>query len=103
MVQLDCPESVDEYIHRAGRTARCKSSGNSLLCLTPSEKDSMLRQMKKRKPPVDLTEWKTNPEKLSDITPKLRSLCAEREEIKGYAQRAFVAYAKHVHLQKEPF
>ena len=27
VVQLDCPESPEEYIHRAGRTARCKTKG----------------------------------------------------------------------------
>ena len=28
VVQLDCPDSPDEYIHRAGRTARNNSTGN---------------------------------------------------------------------------
>ena len=85
---------------RAGRTARAKSGGNSLLILTPSEKTGMLKMMKSRKPPVNLDLWEVNKDLNSDITPKLRALCVEREEIKGFASRAFVAYAKHVHLQK---
>lgn len=28
VVQLDCPDSPEEYIHRAGRTARNNSTGN---------------------------------------------------------------------------
>ena len=71
-----------------------------MLVLTPSEKSGMLKMMKNRKPPVNLDLWEVNKEQTSDITPKLRALCVEREEKKGFASRAFVAYAKHVHLQK---
>jgi hypothetical protein len=34
----DCPEDVDTYIHRAGRTARYTNGGSSLLLLAPTEK-----------------------------------------------------------------
>ena len=37
VIQLDCPEDVTTYIHRAGRTARHTSDGESLLILTPSQ------------------------------------------------------------------
>ena len=46
VVQLDCPDSVDTYIHRVGRTARYRASGNSLLMLLPSEV-AMLDNLKK--------------------------------------------------------
>ena len=74
--------------------------GNSVLCLTPSESKGMLKLLKNHKPPMEVNEWKVNVEKMSDITPKLRSISAEREDVKGYAQRAFVAYCKSIHLQK---
>jgi ATP-dependent RNA helicase DDX10/DBP4 len=38
VIQYDCPEDINTYIHRVGRTARYKSKGNALLMLLPSEK-----------------------------------------------------------------
>ena len=37
VVQMDCPEDVDAYIHRAGRTARYEDGGEALLMLTVHE------------------------------------------------------------------
>ena len=37
VIQFDCPEDINTYIHRVGRTARYKSKGNALLFLLPSE------------------------------------------------------------------
>ena len=37
VLQFDCPEDTDTYIHRVGWTARYKSKGNGLLFLTESE------------------------------------------------------------------
>ena len=81
LIQLDCPESPDEYIHRAGRTARNNSSGNSVLCVTQGEKDEMLLKLKSKK--VELTSWKVNKDRMTDLTPKLRAFTAESEDIKG--------------------
>lgn len=38
VVQFDCPEDINTYIHRVGRSARHKAKGNALLFLLPSEK-----------------------------------------------------------------
>lgn len=38
VVQVDCPEDTDTYIHRVGRTARNTAPGNALLFLLESEK-----------------------------------------------------------------
>jgi len=38
VVQVDCPEDPQSYIHRVGRTARYESGGNSVLFIIPSEK-----------------------------------------------------------------
>lgn len=46
VVQMDCPEDVVAYIHRAGRTARFKATGENLLVLMPSEKEGMLKELK---------------------------------------------------------
>ena len=37
VVQVDCPEDVNTYVHRIGRTARYKAKGKSILMLDPSE------------------------------------------------------------------
>jgi len=34
---VDCPEDVNTYVHRIGRTARYKQKGKSILFLDPSE------------------------------------------------------------------
>uniref|UniRef100_A0A915L6V4 ATP-dependent RNA helicase n=1 Tax=Romanomermis culicivorax TaxID=13658 RepID=A0A915L6V4_ROMCU len=37
VIQYDVPRSVNFFLHRCGRTARCGQAGNALLFLTPSE------------------------------------------------------------------
>ena len=37
VIQLDAPQDPSNYIHRAGRTARCGRGGDSLLFLAPHE------------------------------------------------------------------
>lgn len=51
MVQLDCPENANEYIHRAGRTARYQKEGESLLVLLPNEV-KMVEHLEKKKIPI---------------------------------------------------
>lgn len=38
---------------------------------------------------------------MTDLTPKLRAFCAESEEVRGYAQRGFVAYCRCVYMAKD--
>ncbi|KAJ1531602.1 hypothetical protein ONE63_000274 [Megalurothrips usitatus] len=99
VVQLDCPEDADTYIHRAGRTARLEKSGESLLVLLPSEKDAMLKRLEERKIPIK--EIKVNPEKLQNPSSKLESFLARNVELKQSAQRAFVSYVKSVFFMKD--
>uniref|UniRef100_A0A665T0S0 ATP-dependent RNA helicase n=1 Tax=Echeneis naucrates TaxID=173247 RepID=A0A665T0S0_ECHNA len=42
VLQFDCPEDADTYIHRVGRTARYKEGGEALLLLNPSEEKGMI-------------------------------------------------------------
>jgi len=37
VLQMDCPEDVNTYIHRVGRTARYNAGGKALLLLLPAE------------------------------------------------------------------
>ena len=46
VVQMDCPEDVDTYIHRAGRTARYEDGGEALLMLTFHEEKGSFHWVK---------------------------------------------------------
>ncbi|XP_018371980.1 PREDICTED: probable ATP-dependent RNA helicase DDX10 [Trachymyrmex cornetzi] len=98
VVQMDCPEDVNAYIHRAGRTARFKSGGESLLVLLPSEK-MIIERLMQRKIPINMI--KINPNKLQSPHRKLEALLARDVTLKETAQRAFVSYIKSVFLMKD--
>lgn len=57
---MDCPESVESYIHRAGRTARYQTSGRSILFLMPSEMQ-MLSRLQSKKIPIHFIKVKVSP------------------------------------------
>lgn len=53
VLQFDCPEDADTYIHRVGRTARYKEGGEALLLLLPSEEEGMVSQLQEKKVPIN--------------------------------------------------
>ena len=53
VIQVDCPEDTDTYIHRVGRTARYQSNGRAVLFLEPSEEEGMLKRLEQRKIPIE--------------------------------------------------
>ncbi|XP_062949710.1 probable ATP-dependent RNA helicase DDX10 [Cynocephalus volans] len=99
VLQFDCPEDANTYIHRAGRTARYKEDGEALLILLPSEEKGMIQQLLQKKVPVK--EIKINPEKLIDVQKKLESFLAQDQDLKERAQRCFVSYIRSVYLMKD--
>ncbi|XP_053168415.1 probable ATP-dependent RNA helicase DDX10 [Hemicordylus capensis] len=98
VIQFDCPEDANTYIHRVGRTARYKEGGEALLILLPSEEPDMVQQLSQKKVPVN--HIKINPEKLVDIQKKMQSFLAQDQELKERAQRCFVSYLRSVYLMK---
>uniref|UniRef100_A0A452J047 ATP-dependent RNA helicase n=1 Tax=Gopherus agassizii TaxID=38772 RepID=A0A452J047_9SAUR len=98
VIQFDCPEDANTYIHRVGRTARYKEGGEALLVLLPSEEGGMVHQLSQRKVPVN--KIKINPEKLVDIQKKMQSFLAQDKELKERAQMCFVSYLRSVYLMK---
>ena len=52
VVHFDCPENTDDYLHRAGRTARGTNVGTSFLLLTPTEAPGMLEHLQRAKIPT---------------------------------------------------
>uniref|UniRef100_H3CYQ0 ATP-dependent RNA helicase n=1 Tax=Tetraodon nigroviridis TaxID=99883 RepID=H3CYQ0_TETNG len=98
VLQFDCPEDADTYIHRVGRTARYKEGGEALLLLLPSEEKGMLRQLLEKKVPVQKIQ--VNAEKLQNVQQKLEGFLAQEQEQKERAQRCFVSYLRSVYLMK---
>ncbi|GIX82439.1 probable ATP-dependent RNA helicase DDX10 [Caerostris extrusa] len=99
VVQLDCPEDVNTYIHRAGRTARYEKGGEALLVLLPSEEKSMVEQLHSRKIPIEKIE--VNPRKLMSIQKKLELICGRDVNLKDSCERAFKSYLKNLFLMKD--
>ena len=97
VVQADCPEDVQAYIHRVGRTARFKARGNALLALTPREAEGMLPALQEAK--IPLKQITVNPDQALAATPKVAAEVAADPELKYVAQRAFVSYVRSVLLQ----
>uniref|UniRef100_A0A3P8ULA5 ATP-dependent RNA helicase n=1 Tax=Cynoglossus semilaevis TaxID=244447 RepID=A0A3P8ULA5_CYNSE len=98
VLQFDCPEDADTYIHRVGRTARYKEGGEALLLLLPSEEKGMLAQLQDKKVPINKIQ--VNPEKLQNVQQKLESFLAQEKEQKDRAQRCFVSYLRSIYLMK---
>ncbi|XP_033937238.1 probable ATP-dependent RNA helicase DDX10 [Pseudochaenichthys georgianus] len=98
VLQFDCPEDADTYIHRVGRTARYKEGGEALLLLLPSEEKGMIGQLQEKKVPINKIQ--VNPEKLQNIQQKLQAFLAQEQEQKERAQRCFVSYLRSVFLMK---
>lgn len=98
VVQADCPDDVDTYIHRVGRTARNGKAGNALVLLLPSEK-GFVDALKARKVPV--AEIRADPAKTGDVRGRLAAMCSESGEMKYLGQKAFVTYLRSIHLQAD--
>lgn len=97
-IQLDCPADPNEYIHRAGRTARNSARGESLLVLLPSEEDGMIAELRTRKIPINKID--IDPKKMFSPRAKIEAFLAQNKELKESAQRALINYVKSVALMK---
>ncbi|XP_055643970.1 probable ATP-dependent RNA helicase DDX10 [Toxorhynchites rutilus septentrionalis] len=98
VVQLDCPEDTTQYIHRAGRTARLNTSGESLLVLLPQEEEGVVAMLEKTKVPIN--KISIDQKQLFSPIVKIQSFLAQSPELKETAKRAFIAYVKSVALMK---
>ncbi|KAK5583882.1 hypothetical protein RB653_005486 [Dictyostelium firmibasis] len=97
VIQVDCPDDIETYIHRVGRTARNNALGQSITILLPSEKDGMISLMEKQKMKYEVLE--PNPEKLVSIDSKLSGFLSEKTDLKYLAQKSFVSYLRSVYRQ----
>lgn len=98
VIQMDCPEDVETYIHRAGRTARgLLGKGEGLLMLLPHE-EKIVEDLKKGKIPIN--KISVDPSKVAAPQIKIEGLLSDNVELKQTAQRAFVSYLKSVFVMK---
>ncbi|KAF2202734.1 DEAD-domain-containing protein [Delitschia confertaspora ATCC 74209] len=99
VIQVDCPEDVDTYIHRVGRTARYNRDGRGVLFLTPSEEEGMLKKLEAKKVPIELINVREK--KRKSIKEQVTHMCFKDPQLKYLAQKAFVTYVKSIYLQKD--
>ena len=100
VIQVDCPEDIDTYVHRVGRTARYESAGNGIIFLLPTETPEMLKLFEAKKIPIAaLSPDARSVKPRWNLTSHLQSQCSADPEIKYLAQKALVSYVRSIHLQ----
>ena len=98
VVQVDCPEDIDTYIHRVGRTARYQHEGKAVMMLDPSEEEGMLNALATKK--ISLEKINVRQNKQSSIRSQLQNMCFKDPELKYLGQKAFISYVRSIHIQK---
>lgn len=102
VIQLDCPEDADTYIHRVGRTARYERNGRAVLFLEPSEEKEMVKRLEHKKTPIEeIKEKIRDPNKLQSIKNQLQSMCFKDSELKYLGQKAFISYVRSIHVRHD--
>lgn len=99
VIQLDCPEDADTYIHRVGRTARYERDGRAVLFLEPSEEEGMLKRLEQKK--VKVEKINVRQKKQQSIKNQMQNMCFKDPELKYLGQKAFVSYVRSIHIQKD--
>jgi ATP-dependent RNA helicase DDX10/DBP4 len=99
VVQVDCPEDADTYIHRVGRTARYNRDGKAVLFLEPSEEEGMLTRLEQKKIPIERINVRQN--KKQSINNQIANLCFKDPQLKYLGQKAFVTYVRSIQVQKD--
>ncbi|KAL9033818.1 MAG: hypothetical protein Q9180_005748, partial [Flavoplaca navasiana] len=99
VIQVDCPEDADTYIHRVGRTARYERDGRAVLFLDPTEEEGMLKRLEHKK--VVVEKINVRQKKQQSIQSQLQNMCFKDPELKYLGQKAFISYVKSINLQKD--
>jgi ATP-dependent RNA helicase DDX10/DBP4 len=99
VIQVDCPDDVDTYIHRVGRTARYNREGRGVLFLAPSEEEGMLQRLEAKRVPVEAINVRQK--KKQSIRDQLQNMCFQDPALKYLGQKAFMTYVKSLYLQKD--
>ncbi|KAK1076087.1 ATP-dependent RNA helicase dbp4 [Friedmanniomyces endolithicus] len=98
VVQVDCPEDADTYIHRVGRTARYEREGRAVLFLDPSEEEGMLKRLEQKRVPIERISVRGK--KQISVKKQVQSMCFQDPQLKYLGQKAFASYTRSLHVQK---
>lgn len=107
VLQVDAPEDRDMYIHRAGRTARYRAGGKSLLLLTPHEERRGFVQLlqggtnsssSSTTTSLPIKKLSINPNKTAVVTQRAASLVASNLKLNELAKKAYKSYVRSIHL-----
>lgn len=98
VIQLDCPDRVETYIHRVGRTARNGQAGRSTLFLLPSE-SGFRENLLSAKIPCSKTN--INSARALEIDVAIQALLIQKPELKAMAQKALKSYLKAIYLMAD--
>lgn len=99
VIQADCPEDADTYIHRAGRTARYQRNGRAVLFLEPSEEEGMIKKLEQKKIPIQKINVKEG--KKRSIQAHLQNLCFQNPDLRYLGQKAFISYTRAIRLRQD--
>ncbi|TKA33771.1 ATP-dependent RNA helicase DBP4 [Salinomyces thailandicus] len=99
VVQVDCPEDADTYIHRVGRTARYERDGRAVLFLDPSEEAGFLSKLEQKRVAVERINVRQNKQK--SIKDQIQGMCFQDPQLKYLGQKAFASYIRSLHVQKD--
>lgn len=99
VIQMDCPEDTDTYIHRVGRTARFQSDGKAVLFLETSEEAGMIKKLEQKKIPIQKINIKEK--KKRSVQNDLQNMCFQNPDLKYLGQKSFISYTRSIHLQRD--
>ena len=98
VIQLDCPDSVESYIHRVGRTARNGAMGRSTLFLLPSEVEFREKLINAK---IPISKTNINSARALEIDVAIQALLIQKPELKVMAQKALKSYLKAIYLMAD--
>ena len=99
VIQVDCPEDADTYVHRVGRTARYERDGRAVIFLTPSEEESFLKRLVQKN--IELEKINVRQKKQQSVKNQLQSMCFTDSDLKHLGQKAFVSYVRSIYVQRD--
>src|SRR4051812_41291637 len=94
VLQLDCPEDVETYIHRVGRTARYMAEGKGLVFLLPTEEEGMKKRWEEKG--LEVKSIKIKESKMGNLKQQMQSFAFRDPEIKYLGQRVRACEINHV-------
>jgi ATP-dependent RNA helicase DDX10/DBP4 len=97
IIQFDCPQTIESYIHRVGRTGRFLESGKAIMFLDYNEL-KFVNMLGKNC--IKIHRIKFNQKHIVSIQLKIEILLKKNIHYLSLAQNAFISYARFIYYQK---